>query len=625
MNRLEEIQEIIKKFIYEKQQMNQKIAEIEKQRTILAEERNKKINESKNTAYTENVQEEIIKLGNQIRELGNQSQELQNKLDKNYLEIKDKVKTEVNRDIATIMSEIRKIEGQKEELEQSNIETENRQARYEKQKQEFFNKFGRIPVLSENVQKENEIQEKTYQKNKATIEKLNKEIAIQEEQITELVKTAKEFKEGKIYGIKNIEEQNQQNEENEKTVMSTIETEETNVIVKEPIIEKIIEDAIELIREDIVAEEETITLPYLEKIEPIEEIEVEEIEPIEEIEVEEIKVEEIEPIEEIRVEEIEPIEEIQVEEIAPIGETKKVEETEPIEEIRIEEIVPIEELKLEEVEPIQEIKVEETEPSKETKVEKIEAIEEITQEEEEIELEEIIAAEEAKIEEQLNNITNTEKIEENVATEKEQNEETIISYEEDIQKSDNYIGEKVTLSNIIAKFDNNEIVYKAQISNGDCIKIYPRKAKTGNILLKDKENREELKEILINYAIAEYRVFDKKVIKKVDPSICEILIRFAKKYNYDAQNLIYNYAMSFSKNEEAEVENTPTITYNFSYIEESNLDKKEKEVIAKICKNARKNNRIDIIGYNAGIRKIRYILKRTFSVNNANALPEGKC
>ena len=42
MNRLEEIQEIIKNFIYEKQQMKQQITEIENERNKLAQDRNKR-------------------------------------------------------------------------------------------------------------------------------------------------------------------------------------------------------------------------------------------------------------------------------------------------------------------------------------------------------------------------------------------------------------------------------------------------------------------------------------------------------------------------------------------------------------------------------------------------------
>ena len=93
MNRLEEIQEIIKNFIYEKQQMTQQITEIEAKRNKIAQERNckKSLNGNVNNAYVEDAEAEISELGEQIAELGNQSQELQNKLNSRYLEIKKQV------------------------------------------------------------------------------------------------------------------------------------------------------------------------------------------------------------------------------------------------------------------------------------------------------------------------------------------------------------------------------------------------------------------------------------------------------------------------------------------------------------------------------------------------------
>ena len=183
--------------------------------------------------------------------------------------------------------------------------------------------------------------------------------------------------------------------------------------------------------------------------------------------------------------------------------------------------------------------------------------------------------------------------------------------------------EKVTLSNIIAKIEDGEIVYKVQVSNGEEFKVYPT-LETRNILLNDKECREEIKEILINYAVAEYRLLDNKVINKIDPTVCEVLERFANKYNYDARYLIYNYAMSFSKNGENEIDIAIPITYNFSYLKGTNLSKKEKKVISKICKNALKNEKVDIIGSVKGFSRIKYVLKRLFAANNTNALPEGK-
>lgn len=554
MNRLEEIQEIIKNFIYEKQQMKQQITEIENERNKLAQDRNKRklVNESTSIADAENAEAEIYELGKRIAELGDRSQELQNKLDSRYIEIKKQVDIRIDNLISEGIREIRKIEEQRNDLEENIALQEARNAKYEVQRQEFFARFGRMPELSENAEKESELQGQEYNANKEEISTLNAKIACKEEEIAELARNKRAFKNGNW-----------------------------SLIVKEEI------------EQEEVFVEDAITLPlteteFVEEVpettELMQEIKEEAPETVEAIE--EIKIEEIEPIQEISVEEIEPIQEISLEEIEPIQEIY-VEEAEPIQEIALEETKPLEDIDIEKVQPIEELKVEEIQQVEETQTQKAE--EQPIAEENIIE-EEIITLEEA---------------------EEPKAEETVF-------------GEKVTLSNIIAKFEEGEIVYKAQLSNGKTISVYPRKANTGNIILKDKENREELKEILINYAVAEYKTLDKRVIKKIDPIICEVLVRFAKQYNYDAQNLIYNYAMSFSKSEEIEIDVIPSITYNIAYMEGTKLDKKEKEILSKICKNARKNEKVDIIGCNTGLSKIRYILKRTFNANNANALPEGK-
>ena len=83
MNGLEGIQKIIENFVYESNQTKKQIAEIEKERTDLAQERNEKKNISKN-----NYENEIGMLGKQISELGIKSQELQNKLDSKFNETK---------------------------------------------------------------------------------------------------------------------------------------------------------------------------------------------------------------------------------------------------------------------------------------------------------------------------------------------------------------------------------------------------------------------------------------------------------------------------------------------------------------------------------------------------------
>ena len=102
---------------------------------------------------------------------------------------------------------------------------------------------------------------------------------------------------------------------------------------------------------------------------------------------------------------------------------------------------------------------------------------------------------------------------------------------------------------------------------------------------------------------------DKKAIKKIDPIICEVLKQFAQKYNYDAGSFIYNYAMSFSKNILLDIGSVP-ITYNFSYLNTTKLSKTEKNAISKICKNAMKNQNIDIVGDAVALTGIKYIFKK---------------
>lgn len=308
--------------------------------------------------------------------------------------------------------------------------------------------------------------------------------------------------------------------------------------------------------------------------------------------------EDIEEIEDVYIESIEPIEELKVEKFEPVIEEIEVDEIEPIEELNIEPMVEIEELQVEEFNPVEEIKVENVE-----EVHSDDPIEKIARSI----VEEIVAEQTKEI--------NIDKI-----------EEDIITFEENVEEVPHPVfEEKAILSNIIAKIEDGEIVYKAQVSDGKEIKVFPTKTSAGNQLLRDRQIREDLKEILINYAVSEHKALDKKIIKKIDPTVCEILVLFANKYNYNAQNLIYNYAMSFSKREDYEADVVlPSITYNLSYLNGTYLSPKEKAVISKICKNGVKNNKIDLIGNVTGISKIKYLLKRIFAMNNSNALPEGK-
>lgn len=293
-------------------------------------------------------------------------------------------------------------------------------------------------------------------------------------------------------------------------------------------------------------------------------------EEIEELRIEELTIGEMEQIEEIHVEEFEPIEELYVEEFKPI------------EEIKIEEFKEAENISTEIVEPIQENAIEEIEKLARAIVEEIVA--EQTKE---------YIMEEQKIEE------------------KENKEKVIIPL----------FGERAKITNIIIKFEDEHLVYKAQMSDGEEIKIYPSQLGEESVLLRDKQNREDCKEILINYAINEHKVLDKKVINQIDPLVCELLIECAERYGYNAHELVYNYAVSFI---DGNSELVPGIIYNLSYIEQSNLSRKEKAIMNKICRYARKNNGIDIIEAFSGFSKIKYAIKRLFNINAVKLLPEAK-
>lgn len=175
--------------------------------------------------------------------------------------------------------------------------------------------------------------------------------------------------------------------------------------------------------------------------------------------------------------------------------------------------------------------------------------------------------------------------------------------------------------NITANIQDGEFVYKAQINNGDEIKVYPT-LEARNILLNDKEYREEISEILTSYAEEENKELDNAVIKKIDPTICEILERFAKQHKYNYKKLIYEYSMSFSKKITNNV--VPPISYNLSYLKNTNLSRKEKTIISKLYKNALKNKNINVIEDTIGFRKIKYLFRKIFKFNDVKELQEGK-
>lgn len=511
MDGLEEIQKIINNFIDESKQAKQKISQIENERNILAQNRNQK-----KDANSNEYEAEINMLGKQIAELGNQSQELQNKLDAKYIDVKKVVNLMVDNLIAEGIRKARKLDEHIEELQEKVTIQKERKAKYEIQKQEFYERFGRVPEVSQEAKQEDEIQDRQCEIYNNKIQQLAEEIENQEVQLTELVNLKNNFR----------------NKEWKQEVKQNIEE-----------IEEV--------------EEETAVLPFIE----------------------EINVEEMEPIEEIQVEKFEPIEEVNVPEF------------EPIEEINIPEFEQAEEIT---TEPVQ-IKEENIYNPNADEIEKL-----------------------------------AKAIVEQIIVEQDQNSETseeqeIIRFEDENQNEEENISyiENAEILNINAKIENGEIVYKAQINNGEEIDVYLSEMFAENISQGIKEKIEQIKENLVNYSIEEYKMIDKRAIKKIDPIICEVLSRFAEKYNYDANNLIYNYAMSFSRNLLVEEDIAP-ITYNFSYINTIQLTKTDKKAISKICKNAIKNQNIDIVGDALAVTGIKYIFKKLFALNSTDALPEGK-
>ena len=300
-------------------------------------------------------------------------------------------------------------------------------------------------------------------------------------------------------------------------------------------------------------------------------------------------------------------------------ETLYINEMEPIGEIIVEPFEPIEEVYIEAFNPtlIEEVQIQEF---KEDKVE-TQTIETELNTNSFDEIEQLARAIVEEIaSQQTANISQLEASVENITE-----VEDVVSCEQETEKNERVIiplfGQRARISNIVIKIEEGELVYKAQMSDDKEVKIYPAQLGGESVLLRDKQNREECTEILTNYAVSEYKIFDKKVVSKIDPLICELLIECAERYGFNAQELVYNYAMSFATGDS---ELVPGIVYNLSYINESSLSRKEKAIINKICRNASKNNGIDVIESFSGFKKVKYVLKRLLAVNNIKVLPEAK-
>ena len=549
MDEFEKIQEIVKEFNNEAKNIKKEISDIEKTRTSLAQERNR----AKNDVFNADI-EKINILGDQISKLGNQSQELQNKLNAKFLAVKNEIGSKIDNLITEKIRKIRKVEEEREELVEEIIAQENKNIKYEMQKQEFFERFHRVPELSKQAKIENEIQEKKYMVNKIRVQRIERTEDQAEIELESLARAKRNLKNGNLESILKTEQISKQIdavEEIEKNEEASFD--ETVVAVEN--IEQVEQEK---------HEEESFELPLT----------------VENMDVEELYVEEFEPIEELKIEPFEEVGEFELEEFKP-------------EKFEVEEYKDVEE---QEVQKLETNNVDDKERKLLSEIEKIAKaiVEEIA-------------------EKQTQDI---QKVEEN-------NEKEIITFEEKVEQK-HEIKEKPVLVNIIAKCEAGEIVYKAQISNGDEIKIYPQNRLNENILLRTKKDKETIKAILTDYASAEGKLFDEDTVDKIDTSVCEVFTEFANKYNYDLRELMYNYAMTFLGYQEGKPEEVPEITYNLAYIEKANLTKKEKKIIEKICKDARYSNRTDIIGCITLFSKLKYILKRIFAVNSTKGLPEGK-
>lgn len=217
-------------------------------------------------------------------------------------------------------------------------------------------------------------------------------------------------------------------------------------------------------------------------------------------------------------------------------------------------------------------------------------------------------------EETITEISNEENI-----VEENKEQEIIFCDDENVKTFENEENDtNVTIKNIVAKIEDGELVYKAEISDGTSIKIYPIKE---GLYKKDKIEREGWKNLLIRYSADAYVELDNSAVKKMDIVVSELFERFATKYDQDMQNTIYNYVMSFSENGEYDTTILPSITYNFAYIDELKISKVEEKMLQKNIKNSSKNSAIEVVGKTKKTSKLKYIIKKLLKINTPKALP----
>ena len=189
MNDLEEIKRIIKNFVNEAEQTKAQIQELENQRMQLANQRNEKKQDNMNYWATD-----INALGQKISELGNDSQKLQNKLNSKFNEVKKIVDLTIDNAITDKIRKVRKMEEEKQEIEEEISSQSGKNIEYEIRKQEFFERFGRVPELSVKAQKEEEKQDEQNSFFKQKINEIEGYIINMEKGLVEFATVKREFK-----------------------------------------------------------------------------------------------------------------------------------------------------------------------------------------------------------------------------------------------------------------------------------------------------------------------------------------------------------------------------------------------------------------------------------------------
>ena len=308
---LDMVKEEIKEFSKQSQIKKRQIVEIENKRTQLAEQRNF----AKKNAVTESDWQNINELGREISNLGNQSQELQKQVDREILESKQQIISKIDNLIAEEIRKARLINEQIQELEENDKNEQEKKIKYEMQKQEFYERFGRIPEFSEETKEELEKLSQKCEENQKEIKTLETKVNEIENKISKMANIRQDFKNGNLQ----------------------------NIIVKE---ENIATDNEPKVEEVQIEAEPTIEQVVIEELPQFEEITIEELPQIEEIAIEEapivedIKIEEAPVIENIEVEEAPKIDELNIEDlyVEEFKELEEEKENDPIEDDIIKQI-----------------------------------------------------------------------------------------------------------------------------------------------------------------------------------------------------------------------------------------------------------------------------------------------